>query len=138
MTPDAIDLVFKIGGAVCIALFSFGLGMFAFLYQKRIRAIDDAIRAVGIHEIQIAELARIGVASQLAKHDSEIQTMRDQLDTLSESVAEIQTSTTHIDRTVAVLAADASHTRATVDRLDRHLIEVLSKPRDTPPPGSRA
>jgi septal ring factor EnvC (AmiA/AmiB activator) len=133
MTAEAVDLALKIGGTGALALFSFALGILAFVYQKRTKAIDETIKSVVTLEGQVAELVRLNVAVQLQKHETEIATMKDRLESLSADVDEIKTATAHIDRAVAVMAADASHTRTTVDRLDRHLLEILSK---TPKPGS--
>lgn len=128
MSPEAVDLALKIGGTGALSLFSFALGILAFVYQKRTKAIDETIKSVVTLEGQVAELVRLNVAVQLQKHETEIATMKSRLESLSADVDEIKTSTAHIDRAVAVMASDAAHTRSTVDRLDRHLLELLSKP----------
>lgn len=133
MNLESMDLILKIAGSITLMILSFILGILAFAYQKRTKAIDDTIRSVGTMEVHVAELKQLGIAAQLARHASEIATLSEQLDTLTNSVSEVARSTAQIDRSLATLAADAGHNRATIERMDRHVTDLLARKASHPP-----
>lgn len=127
MGSESVDLVIKIAGTLTLTVLSFVLGLLAFAYQKRTKAIDDTIRTVNALEVQVSDLSRLGIAAQLARHTTEIAALSGQLDDLSVAVSDVAKSTAQIDRSLAILAADAGHNRATMDRMDRHISDLLSR-----------